>query len=612
MDAKNIISSVINKYNTFPTKFYKKAIDKLNTVKSPIYDIPNDKYIVESVRLYLDSNINKYHYYIGNHIIDNVIYRSLMLSSKGITNINRQLQAINSGTFEDICNEDTKYDRLYLIISNDLLQEKDYIKLKNSRDSLKLLLGIESLDVAEHQNLNRLCKYIRSNYKETVNSIKTFKKYYTFNNTINQDIKFRTIIFSGSILQSLGTTYTQDIDLLYYGVDQSKSELYKVINTYDKDVDYTIIGNGYVITKEGISKGYKYQWFSFDLPRTIGVENLKEVIVDPQYHYYFMGIKYMSVRLTIERLLLRSAPSSFVDLIMLHKINNYKCRPCFPNISLRQGKITVYTDNLITKKLNTVKKYFKHWHGIHTTIDQLKDKLPRCSDMPNYICKKKVLPNKYTNMILSNYNNILYNSINEYINKNDHILDIGGTVYQHINFFNKYTSNITTITNKQIDKTYDINIINQDPFDNWSKLIRTSYNIIFIDNYIHNINNRYDILINNIKKVQADTIIITCLDGQAILDKLQGNQRYEIYIDNEPLFGIYKFNGKLLLYFKGIQIYEQGYIQDIIIIEDLINKFKSIGYNLIDNIQMTYASNNKLMNILKLYRILIFSNKTIS
>ena len=86
MELSDIISSVTKKNNDLPTTFYTECLEKLNAYdKRKIYQIPEDKHILESIRLYLIDN--PYNIYVADQNIlkkiPNVIYRIYNLTDKG-------------------------------------------------------------------------------------------------------------------------------------------------------------------------------------------------------------------------------------------------------------------------------------------------------------------------------------------------------------------------------------------------------------------------------------------------------------------------------------------------------------------------------------------------
>ena len=171
-----------------------------------------------------------------------------------------------------------------------------------------------------------------------------------------------------------------------------RNEVNQIKDKFDQDdvFDYHIFHDKKVQKKKDEKvRSYLYNWLTKGWMHTVGVDHLKEAMVDPEHHYYFNGIKLISVGLTIQRLISRGSPSSFVDLIMMKKHNGYETEPCFPNLSIRMGYMTIYNKKMREKKLRTVQHYFKLWHGVDYPLDALQDEIKRCADLPHHIYAKR-------------------------------------------------------------------------------------------------------------------------------------------------------------------------------------------------------------------------------
>lgn len=630
MDISDIIKSVQNKNEEIETAFYKECINVLENLKNKkIYRIEENKYILESVRIHVTANLEKYNIFVGgDEPTSTMIFRKLSISEKGKNNLLKQINALENNSVNDIClSNKFQFDYLYCIISEKKSDLSDkYVKLKNKRDSLKLLLGIETLSFLEHQDLDRFCNYLKSNDPKIKRSTTMFNDFYHFYKELDEDTQYRMMIFSGYVLHSLGTTYTADTDIIYYGEGESVDKIRQIKEMLDKnsDYEYSIIYDKSVIQREE-SRSYVYLWMSYLWPNIIGVSSIKEVLVDPEYHLYFFGIKMINVQMTIERLILRASPSSFVDLIMLDEINGYKSEPCFPNVCVRQGKVLVCTDEYIRQKLLTIQKYFKEWHGLDRSLDELSLKIKRCAELPHHIYKKEPERNEYTTGIGRYHNTVMRHYIGKYL-RTDKLLDIGAGPLRNLSFYNnigikkliaiepsaesiaegleKYNEMNPTIHVKMIEG-YGDEIWRNNPNYNAVEINKPYQSILFKFTIHYMIKNLENVL-RNIQDVQNDntTIIISCLDGNRVEQKLNKYRgKYEVFIGDEPIYGVYNFEEKtddlkkILIYFKGIYGVEQGSIEYLVDVQNLIKKFESIGYKVILNKFFTEVDDPGLVKI---------------
>ena len=654
----NDIISVVNEYNrTIPTQFYDDcvvALEELNKKNSIIKKIPEDKFILEPIRLFITNYINDYNIYISSNITaplkDNT-YRKLDLNQTGVKNTLRQLYANDKRDVTEICSDDYyKINTIYCFISRTKINDNNLISITNKIDNLTLLLGTETLKVSEHQDFDRFCGYVNSDHEEVINYMKIFKDFYDFYKDLDHDMRFRTIVFSGTVLSALGTTYTTDIDLMYYGQGQTDNEIEEVKKQFltNEEYDYHIINNKQIIKRES-SLSYLYRWLAEQWPGLVDKPHIKEVIVDPDFHFYFMGIRLISVQMTIERLQQRASPSAFVDMLMLKKINGYESTPCFPNLSIRSGRITVNTPDMIKKKLNTVKNYFHFWHGIETTIPEMAKVIKKCDDLPHFIYKKDPERNSYSSFIIRYHNSVMRHYIKKYL-KNDKLLDIGAGPLRQLKYYDQIgIDKLVAIepsdhsVQKGIEKYNDLNssleLVSITGYgdEDWSKnnykpiLENKTYNGILFKFTIHYMLDNIDTVLKNISSVDNDdtTIVISCMDGNKIKQKLNKFRgRYEVVLKDEPYYGIYSLPDdgnkkgltKVMVYFKGVYGLERGSIEYLVDIPELVKKFESIGYDVIENRSFTEVVDPRLQGYLKklyykqklvaeLQRVLVFTKK---
>ena len=650
MEVNNIITVVKNKNNVTPTRFYNSCLEKLSELEDKIiYNIPEDKHILESVRLYL---VNTDHdiYVADTSILEpKMIHRTFDLNEKAKNNLLHQIYAINAQKVQGLCEDhNIDIDDVCCIISKDKISG---IKVRDRYAGLGLLLGVESLRILDHQNLNRFCSYV--NLDETAlrmpkkiylsegmlrdikrdvmvkkryqwgeftkedkkrdisNSTKMFANFYQYHKMLDIETKERLLVISGAILHVLGTTYTEDIDIYYYGEGEPQSKISNFEEEIKKEEkhEYTIIYDNAIIQRTK-PKGYVYKWATELWPKLAGKDHLVEVMADPEYHFYFMGIQMMGTKMIIERLLQRASPSAFVDLIMLNRINGLKSEPCFPNLTIRQGKIMIYDDNMINRKLRTVKNYFRYWHNLKYDLDKLHQLVPRCDELPHHIYKKIPEKNKYTSLITYYNNSTMKHYIKKYLGK-EKILDIGAGRLRDMIYYNKIgikhlvaiePSDASLKEGRDIHKKYRmhirLNTIQGYGDEVWNGnekykvvLDNKPYNSILMKFTIHYMIKNLNILLDNLKSVDGDntTIVISCLDGNLIDKKLEEHGgRYEMFIGDEPLYGIYRMKrdgeySKIMVYFKGVYGVEKGSIEYLVDTNLLIKSFNAIGYQVVEN-----------------------------
>jgi len=189
-------------------------------------------------------------------------------------------------------------------------------------------------------------------------------------NSLSPKDRYSTLIFSGSIMEILGTTVAADADVLAWNPKNS-SALNKLL---EDDIEVTL-WNGTEYLPGG--SDYKDEWFNKRYPKLYGAESMEETIFDPRFHFYWKGMKFISLEAVIARLISRARPSGYTDLFILNKIGvPIKFPIPVPKTSIMQGHIYDYTTKAGQQQLlRTIQHYMKTWHNIDISVHDIKAKL---------------------------------------------------------------------------------------------------------------------------------------------------------------------------------------------------------------------------------------------
>jgi hypothetical protein len=182
--------------------------------------------------------------------------------------------------------------------------------------------------------------------------------------------RYISLIFSGSILEILGTTVASDLDIIVWNPDNKDTFL-------QSDIDVSLWNGKEYITKNGTAKDYTTDWFNTEYPALYGAKSMEETIFDPRFHFYWKGLKFISLDAVIKRLIKRSSPSGYVDLLILHKLGVPIEFPIkVPTTAIRQGKEYTYTTSSGQQQLvKTIQFYMKSWHNQTVSTQELQRKL---------------------------------------------------------------------------------------------------------------------------------------------------------------------------------------------------------------------------------------------
>jgi hypothetical protein len=673
MNTNNLITSVENYYKLYPYNFYKKILDLLKNkyINKNIYKIKKNEFILEAIRIHICYNVNNYKIvltstnpkkiniktcyrklYTTNRQLNNIIYQIYTIENNNLfyKNINDNYELIKKKLILDEKKNKYKIYILFINKDNNIYINKSDILYENENniyELISLFLGIESLNFMKYQRLDRIYEYMSNNKSDIKQGFEYLSKYNEIIKKLNWIDKEKYILFSGIILNLLGTTYTLDIDLLVIASEENKDYFNKIDNILNEDFyDYHVLLNDKTWYKKNEILLYQKKWLTYILPRLGGAEDIFDVFANPKHHFYYNGIKCISINITIQRLISRISTTSIPDLIMLNKINNVKLdhnNICIPNMNIRHGNIIIYTNKVINNLYYGIIRNMKEWHNIDITINEIKILLKKCSDFDNNIYFGDIEEDiemkdikKYHTLIKKLY-------INKYSSDKNYLVDIGSGHLRDLEFWDKANvkhviaiePSINSIekANLRIEKynpKIEINIIHGKGDDDWDSFKK--YNIlknikvdcITFNFTIHYMINNFSIVLNNILNISKSgtIIIIFCLNGELINSKLNFTNRYEIKShipQTDPIYGIYKMDKvnnleEILVYFKDTYGVNKGSIEYIVYLKKLIEDFNKLEFKLLENKDLSQFSNyfktiklpGNQIHISKLHSVLVF------
>jgi len=246
--------------------------------------------------------------------------------------------------------DDDNYPRLYdyLHIGNNDSQSYDYAGILFNENSIKFL---------SKQYSWKIHKWIQSINK--FNTIKEFLYKYS-----QKEIECFLIMSSG-VLFSHGIREMNDVDALMTKTIIS-SELINKMNKENEKV--------FDISYPGVSTEWDNELNA--RAKSIGANNFIELILNPKYHYYFMGIKFLRLKYEVITRFKRGRPAQLTDLIVMRQMYNFKYDLEIPKTKTEYNKELKkdITKNLSeTELLNTVKFYLDSRYKIKLNINQIKE-----------------------------------------------------------------------------------------------------------------------------------------------------------------------------------------------------------------------------------------------
>lgn len=592
MESYNIIES-LNKYKSeeFSTKFLNETISYFND-KGKITKIFENECMLAGIRLHI--LYNKYYFYLSPTLkLKDICYRQLILSKNQSYNLQNQMYGIKKNTFNICTKEKSNSSKSFIIISSLPLKEE-----KNYEIQLELaltLLGINSLRFLEYQNLDNYCKLWNK-------SEKIFKELTEYKKTINGlswQERDRILISDDVIYNLLGTSSSSDMDILL--ISKNENEI-KLMSKLKK--------NNTILVNNDESESIDYhrkKWFMNKLPNLVGAPDIYTMLINTKYHFYFMGVKCISIFANIEKSIYRSNWQSFLDVYLLKIINNLDCinQLCIKNISFNRENPEINNNKTTELIYENIHKFAKKTYNLNIPISYIKEHFAKCSEKFDTIYKNKV---SYVDPLIREqikiHRKISQHYIIKYGKDKENLLDMGSGklsgafIYEKAKIKNVYgvepsiySVQLAQEVAKKFRKT-NFTLINA--FADKPLKLDVKFDIITFIFTIHYMIKNIDIVIDNIQKAAKNgvIIIITCVNGDKILEKLQNSDSYEVKYYNNVYWGVYKFNtvsptDKFLFYMKDVYGLEMGSEEYLVSVEKLITIFQK------KNIKLKYSNNFK-------------------
>jgi len=246
---------------------------------------------------------------------------------------------------------DDRYPRGYdyIHISDTINQAYEYSGIFLNENSLKFLERQHSWKMME---MNKSMKIF--------NKIKKF-----FYNYSQMELE-KLLIFSSGVLYTYGIREANDLDCILLESDKIKPELIENINKEGMDISY-----------KG-TKEYNSEWESElnNRARIFGAKDYNELILNPKYYYYFMGVKILRLKYDVILRLKRMRPAQFTDLLVIRQMFNLNYKLEIPKVSKVYNESTKQdeTTNVDRKKyLETIQFYLKMRYYIKLSTEQIEE-----------------------------------------------------------------------------------------------------------------------------------------------------------------------------------------------------------------------------------------------
>ena len=171
----------------------------------------------------------------------------------------------------------------------------------------------ESLNFIELQNFDFFL------IKELDESKKMFLKYRKWiMNNIESSYQHNFMLFSSTILYLLGHRAMNDLDLYIHTVSP---EIQEKLKEFNENKMYSFIDFKVKNTDNWLN--YWDTWLD-EWAQKSGAKYFEEVLGNHKFHFYFLGVKVISLNCDVTRRLIRNRPRAIADLIALRKRYPYQ------------------------------------------------------------------------------------------------------------------------------------------------------------------------------------------------------------------------------------------------------------------------------------------------
>jgi hypothetical protein len=193
----------------------------------------------------------------------------------------------------------------------DIINEKYTVYIPNTKESIwnsaSIFFSNTSLQFLELQNFDYFLT------KDMEKSKKMFLKYRSWlNSNILYKDQMQFMLFSSIVLYLIGNRLMNDLDLYIHTIPSH------IIEVTDQLKDPVFNYIEYKIKNTGNWPDYWNSWLDI-WANKCGAKYFEEILGNPRYHFYFLGVKIISLNCDIVRRIERARPRAIADLIALRK-----------------------------------------------------------------------------------------------------------------------------------------------------------------------------------------------------------------------------------------------------------------------------------------------------
>jgi hypothetical protein len=284
----------------------------------------------DGYKYYLENFKNDYILYgikylkLKSNMISKIMYQ--LLFSRSIIKTKQDLSKLIETEFKYLFKYKEEYIDITILLickrdlkkkypSDDIIETDFNIYIPNTKESIwncaSTFFSNSSLKFLEKQNFDY---FLTKDMEVSKKMFLTYRSWLFSNIDIPHQSQF--MLYSSVILYLLGHRSMNDIDLYVHTIPNSLNDKLKILkDTKDFNLDFQVKN----------TENWPNYWDVWldEWSQKCGAKYFEEILGNPKYHFYFLGVKIISLECDVTRRVIRNRPRAIADLIALRKRYSY-------------------------------------------------------------------------------------------------------------------------------------------------------------------------------------------------------------------------------------------------------------------------------------------------
>jgi len=587
--------------NSLPRRggFWAEVAEKVSGSERPLEAIPEDAHWLAAVRACLLKHRGRFRLCVTRR--PGALSRRL--PEGGLENLLAQLAALEKGARWAALRGDFPAPGSLLFATVAEQVPRDALLVCSDLYSASgVLLGLDSLRLMEIQRRDRILGFLRSadpNVRRVMKNLDSFSRWCVRQPWAERD---KVLVFSGSVFTAMGLTWTTDIDVLVVHLENFPFRGGKQQGRR-KDFDVTVLRrDGTWLKNDSSVLRYQSDWLTTEWPALAGARDLFEVLENPRHHFFFMGIKLVSIDLTIQRHLRRSFPMVLTDAIMMKQLVGIDvlCQVCLPTLVVTQGCVQTYAGKR-EEVARVVVRLARLWYGERLPLSRVLESVRECP--PRRECAHTGVRTSDADVtaVVAHHDRVARAIVRKRCRDSERVLFVG-----HLFPLPGRPPRSAALA---------------DPCGPWPRDRR--YDCVVLPFTLGWFTDDLAGLCDAVCSVCAHRVVVLCLDARRLLEAFESssNRAAEVRDDQEPLFGVYALDplrryrkawGRVIVYFNGTTGVDKGSVQKVVSLGLLSREFRRHRFRLRGRYELARESQPPLQRAVSShYHALVYEREAV-